>query len=461
MSQLVAQAFYGSFFHTPVYGSFQYLHNALIEVNGAGYIYRVVEEDDPQQPELLRSYRESGILTELGEDRCGLPGFVDIHVHAPQWPQAGLALDEPLYLWLDQRTFPLESKFADLEFAERVYSDLVSQLLARGSTTTVYLGSAHLDSSLLLAQICADKGQRALVGKTVMDDPVANHDYYRDASPAQAVKDTETLIWEVEAIGRGSAQGVWPVITPRFIPSCTDEVLKGLGDLAETTGAYVQTHCNEGQWEHDVVLERFGKTDPYALRDFGLLRKHSIMAHCPYLTEEEGEMFAELGVAIAHCPMANSYFSSAVAPIQRFRSQGINVGLGTDISGGYSPSMYENIRQAVLVSRLLETGVNAQLPPERRGGLGEGTRLSLVESFWLATAGGAEALGLPLATFQPGRAFDLQVIDVKRPDSDLTGFGVFDSPEDQLARILYLSTPDNIRKVYDQGKLVCDKDARS
>ena len=132
MSQLVAQAFYGSFFHTPVYGSFQYLHNALIEVNGAGYIYRVVEEDDPQQPELLRSYRESGILTELGEDRCGLPGFVDIHVHAPQWPQAGLALDEPLYLWLDQRTFPLESKFADLEFAERVYSDLVSQVANSG-----------------------------------------------------------------------------------------------------------------------------------------------------------------------------------------------------------------------------------------------------------------------------------------------------------------------------------------
>ena len=171
-------------------------------------------------------------------------------------------------------------------------------------------------------------------------------------------------------------------------------------------------------------------------------------------------MFAELGVAVAHCPTANSYFSSAVAPIQRFRSQGIHVGLGTDISGGYSPSLYENIRQAVLVSRLLETGVNAQLPPEERGGLGEGTRLSLVESFWLATAGGAEALGLPLATFEPGRAFDLQVIDVKRPDSDLTGFGVFDEPIDRLARILYLSTPDNVRQVFTQGVLVCDKDAR-
>lgn len=455
-----SKAFHGSFFHTPVYGSFEYLENALIEVNERGLIERVVAQDDPDHAAAVRSWREAGKLVEVGQGRVGLPGFVDIHVHAPQWPQAALALDEPLYRWLDERTFPLESKFADVDFARKVYSNLVDQLLARGSTTAVYLGSAHLESSIELAAICDAKGQRALVGKTVMDDPQANPDYYRDASPEAAVRDTETLIREVEAIGRGSHQGIWPVITPRFIPSCTDEALRGLGRVAERTGAYVQTHCNEGQWEHDVVLERFGKTDPYALRDFGLLREHSIMAHCPYLTEEEGEMFAELGVSIAHCPMANSYFSSAVAPIQRFREQGIHVGLGTDISGGYSPSMYENIRQAVVVSRLLETGVNAQLPPDQRGGLGEGTRVSVAQAFWLATAGGAEALGLPVGTFEVGRAFDLQVIDLLRPDSDLTGFGVFSSPEDQLARILYLSVPDNVRKVYAQGRLVCDKDAR-
>ena len=453
----IEKAFLGSFFHTPVYGAFEYLEDALIEVDGAGIIARVVRTDDPAQPEAVRFHRERGTLVELGENRYGLPGFVDIHVHAPQWPQAALALDEPLYLWLEQRTFPLESKFADLDFAHRVYTDLVDQLIARGSTTTVYLGSAHLESSIELARICADAGQRALVGKTVMDDPDANPEYYRDASPAQAVADTETLINEIEGIGRASRQGIWPVVTPRFIPSCTDEVLAGLGELAARYDVYVQTHCNEGQWEHDVVLERFGKTDPYALRDFGLLREHAIMAHCPYLTVEEGEMFAELGVSIAHCPMANSYFSSAVAPIRRFREQGIHVGLGTDISGGYSPSMYENIRQAVLVSRLLETGVDAQRPEAERG-LGE-ARISLVEAFWLATAGGAEALGLPLATFEPGRAFDLQVVDVARRDSDLTGFGVFDAPEDRLARILYLSTPDNVRKIYIQGDLVRDKDA--
>lgn len=459
MSDQVAKAFYGSFFHAPVYGEFEYLEYVLIEVNEAGNIMRIVAHDDPTQPELIWSYRQRGILVELGFDHYGLPGFVDIHVHAPQWPQAALALDEPLYLWLEQRTFPLEARFADPDFARQVYTHLVGQLIARGSTTAMYLGSAHLESSLQLAFICAEQGQRALVGKTVMDDPAANPDYYRDASPKQAVEDTRTLIREVETLGRHTRQGIWPVITPRFIPSCSDEVLKGLGDLAVETGAYVQTHCNEGQWEHDVVLKRFGKTDPYALRDFGFLGERSIMAHCPYLTEEEGEMFAELGVTIAHCPTANSYFSSAVAPVQRFRRQGIRVGLGTDISGGYSPSMYENIRQAVVVSRLLETGVNAMLPPDERGGLGEGTRISLVEAFWLATTGGAEALGLPVGTFEVGKAFDMQVIDTKRPDSNLTGFGVYDDPIGRLSRILYLSSTENVRQVYIQGRLVRDKDA--
>ena len=96
----------------------------------------------------------------------------------------------------------------------------------------------------------------------------------------------------------------------------------------------------------------------------------------------------------------------------------------------------------------------------QRGGLGDDTRVSLVEAFWMATAGGGEALGLPVGTFEPGKAFDLQVIDTKLPDSNLTGFGVFNSPADRLARILYLSTPENIRQIYCQGKLVRYKDAK-
>ena len=107
MSKEVKSAYYGSFFHAPVYGEFEYLEDALIEVDGDGVIVRVVTGDDLCKSDLLEAYRNRGMLVELGEGRFGLPGFVDIHVHAPQWPQAALALDEPLYLWLEQRTFPL------------------------------------------------------------------------------------------------------------------------------------------------------------------------------------------------------------------------------------------------------------------------------------------------------------------------------------------------------------------
>lgn len=103
-----------------------------------------------------------------------LPGFVDLHVHAPQWPQAGIALDEPLNVWLDECTFPLEAKYADPAFAKAVYQDLVAQLLARGTTTVLYFATIHLEASLQLAKICAALGQRGLVGKVVMDDPQAN-----------------------------------------------------------------------------------------------------------------------------------------------------------------------------------------------------------------------------------------------------------------------------------------------
>ena len=144
MTVQITQAFLGSFFHTPTYGSFEYLENALIEVDASGVISRVLREDDPRHDGLVRAYRESGILVELGQGRYGLPGFVDLHVHACQWPQAGIALDEPLDRWLLERTFPLESKFADVEFAHAVYGDLVRQLLARGTTTVVYFGSGHL-----------------------------------------------------------------------------------------------------------------------------------------------------------------------------------------------------------------------------------------------------------------------------------------------------------------------------
>ena len=424
-------AFLGSFFHTPRYGEFEMLENALIEVDPRGVISAVTRPGAPDYDARVTHAREAGALVELPEGAYGLPGFVDLHVHAPQWPQAGVALDEPLDVWLQKRTFPLEARFADLDFARPVYRDLVSRLLSLGTTTTVYFATNDLASSVELARACAEGGQRALVGKVVMDDPAANPDFYRDASTAQALADTETLLAEVAQIG-----------------------------VATRQGAYVQSHCAEGQWEQGVAPSRYGKSDAQALYDFGLLREKSVMAHCTFLSEADGELFARSGAAVAHCPVSNSYFANSTCPVRRLRAQGVRMGLATDISGGFSPSMYENMRHAVMVSRMLEDGVDARAAPEARGA-GEPSRITSVEALWLATTGGAEALQLPVGVFEAGRAFDMQVVDTRVAGADLTGFGVFNAPRDILDRILFISTAENVRQTWVQGALVWDKGLRA
>ncbi len=460
MANAAPRAFLGSFFHTPRYGGFEFLEDALIEVDAAGAICAVTLPDAADYAARLSCLREGGALCELPRGTYGLPGFVDLHVHAPQWPQAGVALDEPLDQWLQKRTFPLEARFSDLDFARPIYKDLVGRLLSLGTTTTVYFATNDLASSIELARACADGGQRALVGKIVMDDPAANPDYYRDASCAQALADTETLLAEVASIGAATRQGVYGVITPRFIPSCTEEALSGLGRIAQSSGAYVQSHCSESQWEHGVSLARFGKSDTQALYDFGLLREKSVMAHCTFLSEADGELFARSGAAVAHCPISNSYFANSVCPVRRLRAQGVRMGLATDISGGFSPSTYENIRHAVMVSRMMEDGVDARVKPQTRGA-GEPSRITSVEALWLATAGGAEALRLSTGTFEVGKAFDMQLIDTRAPGSDITGFGVFTSPRDVLDRILFISTAQNIAQTWVQGRLAWDRSAEA
>lgn len=464
-STVSPSAVLGTFFHTPIYGTFELLERALVELDEHGLITRVTTPDDPSYEGRVRTAREGRALLELPESRVALPGFIDLHSHAPQWPQAGIALDEPLDVWLDQRTFPLEARFADEVFALPVYEDLVRTFLSRGTTTCVYFASAHLDSSVALARTAAGCGQRSVVGKVVMDDPSSNHDFYRDETTERALRDTVAFLDAVERLDREMSDrderfpGVYPAVTPRFIPSCTEAALRGLGEIARERDAYVQSHCDEGQWQSGVARERFGKGDAEALADFGLLGPKSIMAHGTFLVEGEAEVFRASGATVAHCPISNAFFGNAVCPVRRLCELGVGVGLGADVSGGFSPSLYDNIRQAVMASRMLEEGVDARVSQADRGA-GEPSRISAVEALWLATKGGANALKLPIGSFEVGNALDMQVIETELPYASLTGHGVFTGAADRLERILYLATPENIRGVWVQGRRVFSRDER-
>jgi len=444
--------FQGTAFSSKTPKEIRVLQEHLFCINDKGIIEKIVPPFDPEYETILTTYEGTEAFHRLADGQYLLPGFVDLHVHAPQWAQAGNALDIPLYDWLHKYTFPLEAKFSDLDFANEVYSDVVSSLLANGTTTALYFATVHKDASFLLAKICAEKGQRGLVGKVVMDDSEQNPSYYRDADTKTALRDTEDFILAVKELNESTKQGVYPVVTPRFIPSCTDDVLKGLGELAAKYDTHIQSHCSESDWAHSYVKDRFGKNDAFALSDFGLLGDKSVMAHCNFLSDEDAKLFAETGTAIGHCPISNAYFANSVIPIARFLSNGVEIGLGSDLSGGFSPSLFDNTRQAVMSSRMLEDGVNPSLPAEERGV--PLSRITMNEAFYLATAGGGESLSLPIGRLEEGYAWDVQVIDTTVFSAKLPIYDKNEPLQDSFQKIMYLARPENIREVWVQGEKV-------
>jgi guanine deaminase len=441
----VDRAYLATLLHTPLRGRVELLRDTLVVAGDDGEIVSVQAAQEPGVDALIRRFAAAGTLVTLREGQYLLPGLVDLHVHAPQWPQLGLALDLPLEEWLQTHTFPLEARYADTNFAAAVYASLVDGLLANGTTTAMYFGTIHLEATQILARICLEKEQRALIGRVAMDDPAQCPAYYRDPSAEFAVAETRAFIAYVEAMPGNGRGLIRPVITPRFIPSCSDALLEQLGALAATSGCHVQTHCSESDWEHRFVLDRFGISDTAALEKFGLLSRRTILAHGNLLGDDDLDTIAAHGAGIAHCPLSNVYFSDAVFPLRRVLDRGVHVGLGSDIAGGSSPSILDNARHAVLASRLLESGVDPALarPLRRR----PDSRIDALTAFWLATVGGGIALELNVGLFRPGYQFDAMLIDTAAPASNLR-IAPSDTPEQILQKILYESGRSNIRDVW-------------
>lgn len=423
------------------------MSDALIVIGRDGVITRADDSDRNS----VDHFRRAGRLLELSPSQYLVPGLIDTHIHAPQWPQMGTALDLPLEKWLFEYTFKLEARYSDAEFARRVYDDLVTTLLANGTTTGVYYGSIHLPATKILAQVCLDKGQRALIGRVAMDDPKQCPDNYRDGSAAIAIDETREFIRFVRSMRGNEVRLIEPVITPRFIPACTDELLRGLGKLTGETGCAVQTHCSESDWEHAYVLERMGKSDATAIRDFGLMNRRTVLAHGCHTTVSDRALIRNQGAAISHCPLSNALGSNAVLPVKSCLEEGVHVCLGTDIAGGPRASMFDAVAMAATVSKLLEDGVDATKAADSRGRAGSG--ISCVTAFYLATTAGGVALDLPIGLLKPGYRFDALLIDTAVPDTNLRLYD-FDKSVDILQKIIWNTERQNIKKVWVNGRLV-------
>lgn len=446
------KAIRASFFTASSASDITFQEQAIIFLDEAGYIVQIIDRRQRDYSQIVTHLKAANVLHELKPGEYLLPGFIDLHIHAPQWPNLGKALDRPLDKWLQAYTFPLEAKYASVDFANKVYTHLVKTLLAHGTTTAVYYSSIHHDASLELAKICLQQGQRALIGKVSMDNPDQCPDDYCEASVTEAVEGCRQFIDAVQRLAGNEKGQVLPVITPRFIPACTTGLLVELGKLARQLGCHVQTHCSEGDWEHNYVLDRFWMTDTQALKYFGLLTRKTILAHSNLINEEDMQTIKQVDAGIAHCPLSNFYFANCVFPLRMALDKQLHVGLGTDISAGHSPSLFDACRHAITASKALNDGVDPALPPAQRGR--PGSAISFKEAFWLATGGGGEALDLPVGQLKEGYLFDALVIKTNCEDSDIFISVGEDSGHDVLQKIIYNTQRSNISEVWVSGKKI-------
>jgi len=453
MDHLRGKTIIATGFHTTRLGEIDFFQNALISIGNDGAILSIHRLNEKDYAEHKQKQAAAGRLVTLPHGSYLLPGFVDLHIHAPQYPQLGSALDVPLEVWLKKYTFPLEARYADAAFARNSYRLLVDDLIANGTTTALYFATIHQEATRILADVCLEAGQRALIGKVVMDNADQCPDYYRDASPDAALRGTQDLIGYITGHPDNTAGLLKPVVTPRFIPSCTDATLEALGALAKQCNCHVQTHCSESDWEHGYVLERHGVTDTESLDRFGLLGRHTVLAHSNLISAADMDMIRTRGSGIAHCPLSNAYFSSAVFPLKAALEKGLHVGLGTDISGGPSGSLFDNMRSAIFVARLLESGVDPNLGPAERSRHLRAW-IDFREAFYLATAGGGIALDLPVGQFSKGYQFDAMLIDTASQRGTIRLWDDLDESENILQKIIYTASKPNIARVWIGGREV-------
>lgn len=454
------QLFLGSFIHSKSLEELEFLHDAAICVDSNGKIVAVEQQCDQRKAEEAVYPKLGWTANEVKVNTCQdgqfyFPGFIDTHLHASQYPNVGIFGKSTLLDWLNTYTFPMEASLKDPAKARKVYGRAVHKTLSHGTTTAAYYATVDLQSTNLLADICLAAGQRALVGRVCMDQ--LSPAWYRDESPEASVAATRESIAYIGKIDPGFKL-IRPVITPRFAPSCSRDLMTQLGALHKESGLPVQTHISENKGEISLVKDLFGSVaDTYAgvYDAYGLLTDKTILAHAIHLEDKEADLIKERDAKISHCPCSNSAITSGAARVRWLLNRGIDVGLGTDMSGGYSPSVLEAARLASLVSRHVAMGGD------------DGAKLSSEEVLYLATRGGAKVVGLSdrVGAFEVGMEWDAQLIGlgdvdqdglVEGEDTNVDVFG-WESWEDRIAKWLFNGDDRNTRKVWVMGRLVHER----
>ena len=381
---------------------FEVLENGYVAVGADGCVTGVAAD-------LASLDSTDAEIIDFG-DRLLIPAMNDLHVHAPQYRNQGIAMDLELLPWLQNYTFPEEMKYADMAYAERMYRRFVRDLWRFGTMRACVFATIHTDSTRLLMRLFQEAGMGALVGKVGMN---RNCPEGLSERVDDMVAGYESLISEFNGEPMSLVR---PIITPRFIPSCSSEMLQACGQLADKYQLPVQSHLSENKDEIAWVQELEPESTSYgdAYDRYGLFgQTPTIMAHCVWTDGDE--------------------LALGMAPIRRFLDEGLQVGLGSDISGGHDLNIFRMMVYAIQVSKM-----HYQQNHER-------AFLSLSEAFWIATKSAGRFFGR-VGSFEPGYEFDALVID----DGDLNHDHY--SLLHRLERYIYLGDDRQILHRFCRGK---------
>ncbi len=327
------------------------------------------------------------------------PGMVDLHTHAPQYAFSGLNMDLTLLEWLSECAFSEEQKYSNDDYAQKAYSLFCNALKNSATTRACVFATIHKNTTELLMDMLEETELFCYVGKVNMDRN--SPDLLCEKSAEISAEETDNLIEKT----LHKYLNVKPIITPRFIPSCTDKLCKKLGEIAKKHNLPIQSHLCENKDEIKWVKELCPQSSSYAdaYNRLGLLNDNTIMAHCVHLNDEEIALLKERNTFVAHCPSSNSNLKSGIAKIRLYLENGLRIGLGSDVAGGETLSLFTVIKEAIKMSKMYSYYVDDSKAP-----------LTFSEVFYLATKGGGEFFG-KVGCFEEGYEFDAVVLKKSTP----------------------------------------------
>ena len=373
--------------------------------------------------------RFAGAPVEDFGDALILQSLADLHLHAPQYPILGFGMDLPLLDWLNTYTFPNEARFADLEYAREIYRQLARELIENGTTRVCMFSSLHRQATLILMEELERAGVTGYVGKVNMD---------RNGIPAlqetTGESMSETLLW-LEACQ--DFRYVKPILTPRFTPSCTNELMEFLGKLGMERNLPVQSHLSENEKEIQWVKELHPDCTQYweTYAKYGLWNDRTLMAHCVWSDQRERQAMKDAGVTVVHCADSNQNLCSGTAPVRVMLDEGLQVALGSDMAGGAQLNLFDVTAAAIRASkaRRIQDGWETGF-------------LTVAEGWYLGTSAGAAFFGAEPG-FSPGNSLHALVLDDHSLPGPLT-------PAERLERCLYRRQKQPILAVWSEGRKV-------